>query len=833
MRPALVLLPLLAFAGAARAQIAPPGGGDPSGAPPASVIIPDAGAGRSLGTTVNPAGNVYVIDGGTRAGANLFHSFAQFDLAQGNTARFAYSFGNAASIANVISRVTGGTPSHIEGIIDSSALPNADFWFINPAGILFGAGAQFDVPAAAHFSTAQELRFQSGPAFSVTTPGGSTLSVAPPAAFGFLGGQGAIVLDSVGRDVPFLPNEGRIDFTAGDVSIRDTGIDANGFRLVAVGAGPAEAAVAGPPPSQGGSVDIGSSTLHLTGTAAGSAGIAIGGATVSVTHSDLGTSFSNLGPASGVGGPIVIRGDDITIFSSLVSASTYGAERAGDIEIAGRNVAIGGGSVVETETREGSTGAGGKLSISGEIVRIDERTVVTSSTQTAAPAGDLSITADRIVMDDALILSSALPAATGPGGTIRISGGDLDMSVSAVTSQTLGAGDAGIIRIEMSRHVVLRTSSIDSRSDPPSFGDAALTGAGAGGQVFITTPSLELREGASITTATFGSGAAGLISIDANFVRLADSSSILTNSNPFATGPGGRIEIGGAGQLALSGGSSIQSDASGAGDAGSIAIRMGEVELDGSTISAASEAGSTGRSGALSIEAGAIRVSGGSSIETISRNLNPAGDISIAADSLLVGGAGSRISSANEFADGGDAGTASIAARLVTLSEGGMISTSSAAGAAGDISLFMPGDGLLTLEGRETPSLITTSSGPGTGGRIAIASPRAIISNGGSILALGEQGGANVRIQTRFFINSADRANRVAVNGSFLLEAQVGDVSRGTVERDLSVIDASGVLRGQCAAVRETGRVSQLVVRPVGPYARPALPDPLRHGTCL
>ena len=147
----------------------------------------------------------------------------------------------------------------------------------------------------------------------------------------------------------------------------------------------------------------------------------------------------------------------------------------------------------------------------------------------------------------------------------------------------------------------------------------------------------------------------------------------------------------------------------------------------------------------------------------------------------------------------------------------------------------MPEDAILRLEGDSAPGTITTSSGPGTGGRIIIANPYAIISNGGSILALGEQGGANVQIQTDFFITSADAPNLVAVDGSFLLEAQVGDMSRGTVERDLSVLDASGVLRGQCAAVRATGQVSQLVVRPVGPLGvRSEDPTaPTVAGTCL
>jgi hypothetical protein len=176
-----------------------------------------------------------------------------------------------------------------------------------------------------------------------------------------------------------------------------------------------------------------------------------------------------------------------------------------------------------------------------------------------------------------------------------------------------------------------------------------------------------------------------------------------------------------------------------------------------------------------------------------------------------------------------------IEAAALTLVEGGEISTSSVAGAAGDIVIAMPEGSLLRLQGDSSPGTITTSSGPGTGGRIIIANPYAIISDGGSILALGEQGGANVQIQTDFFISSADRPNLVAVDGSFLLEAQVGDMSRGTVDRDLSVLDASGVLRGQCAAVRRTGEVSQLVVRPVGPFGArgPDVTAPPPLGSCL
>src|SRR5688572_14311349 len=44
---------------------------------------------------------------GRQVGSNLFHSFSRFDLASGQTATFT----GPSSVTNVLSRVTGGSPS--------------------------------------------------------------------------------------------------------------------------------------------------------------------------------------------------------------------------------------------------------------------------------------------------------------------------------------------------------------------------------------------------------------------------------------------------------------------------------------------------------------------------------------------------------------------------------------------------------------------------------------------------------------------------------------------------------------------------------------------------
>src|SRR4051812_29802108 len=118
---------------------------------------------------------------GTRRGDNLFHSFEKFGIATGQTATFT----GPGDIKNVISRVTGGEVSNIDGTL-ASKVGQADLYFINPAGVMFGPNARLDVPGSLHVSTAHELRFADGARFSAVDKVGSSLTVAPPEAFGFL-----------------------------------------------------------------------------------------------------------------------------------------------------------------------------------------------------------------------------------------------------------------------------------------------------------------------------------------------------------------------------------------------------------------------------------------------------------------------------------------------------------------------------------------------------------------------------------------------------------------------------------------------------------------------
>ncbi|MEQ9373368.1 MAG: CHAT domain-containing protein [Coleofasciculus chthonoplastes F3-SA18-01] len=110
----------------------------------------------STDTTVNQENNRFDIEGGKLSGdgANLFHSFSEFGLDSGQIANFLSN----PSIQNILSRITGGDPSIINGLIQISG-GTSNLFLMNPAGIIFGNEAQLNVPAAFTATTATGISF--------------------------------------------------------------------------------------------------------------------------------------------------------------------------------------------------------------------------------------------------------------------------------------------------------------------------------------------------------------------------------------------------------------------------------------------------------------------------------------------------------------------------------------------------------------------------------------------------------------------------------------------------------------------------------------------------
>ncbi|NJK65186.1 MAG: filamentous hemagglutinin N-terminal domain-containing protein [Microcoleus sp. CSU_2_2] len=118
------------------------------------------------------------IDGGATRGANLFHSFSDFNVGQGRGVYFA----NPAGIENILTRVTGNNSSNISGRL--GVLGGANLFLLNPNGIVFGPNATLDIQGSFVATTAGRIQLGDSGYFSATEPQTSSLlSVSPGALF--------------------------------------------------------------------------------------------------------------------------------------------------------------------------------------------------------------------------------------------------------------------------------------------------------------------------------------------------------------------------------------------------------------------------------------------------------------------------------------------------------------------------------------------------------------------------------------------------------------------------------------------------------------------------
>jgi filamentous hemagglutinin family protein len=116
------------------------------------------------------------------------HANPTLALSAGDAAVFTTT---TPSLNIVISRVTGTSATTITGLLalNPAAGSAPNFFFVNPNGVTFGAGAQVDVPGAFHVGAANSLNFADRTAFKAGNGPDSTLTIAAPESFGFLGNR--------------------------------------------------------------------------------------------------------------------------------------------------------------------------------------------------------------------------------------------------------------------------------------------------------------------------------------------------------------------------------------------------------------------------------------------------------------------------------------------------------------------------------------------------------------------------------------------------------------------------------------------------------------------
>ncbi|MEM9538664.1 MAG: CHAT domain-containing protein [Cyanobacteria bacterium P01_E01_bin.42] len=145
----------------------------------ANPIVP---AEDNTGTIVTSNGTSYDISGGIRSsdGINLFHSFEQFGLNPTEIANFLAQ----PNLENILARISGGTPSIINGLIQVTG-GNAHLYLMNPAGIIFGSGASLNVTGDFFATTATGIGFENGNWFQTSGKNTYESLLGTPARFAF------------------------------------------------------------------------------------------------------------------------------------------------------------------------------------------------------------------------------------------------------------------------------------------------------------------------------------------------------------------------------------------------------------------------------------------------------------------------------------------------------------------------------------------------------------------------------------------------------------------------------------------------------------------------
>ena len=514
------------------------------------------------GALTGPAFNI-TDDLGQTVGSNLFHSFESFNIAFDESANFT----GPGAIDNIISRVTGGGLSTIDGLV-SSEIASANLYFVNPAGVLFGPHANLDVNGSFHVSTANYLLLGDSGRFDASNPASSVLTVAPPSAFGFIDNDPApVIFEGSGSSdahetLPLLgladtgievPDGETLSVIGGDIDITvgnlydgfygdwpvESRIYATSGRInIASVASPGEVVLTDNGIDTGTFTTLGnikidnSSIVSTSGDPAGE--VYITGNRLVVDSARI---FSNSNWLMD-GGLIDVRLDEsLTIRNDgrIVSAS-YDEGRGGDIMVDAPDVHITtGGRIV---TVADYTGDAGNITIQADDLTIDTtRSGVMSSTNFMGNAGDITINAVNSLLLSGdfytRISTDAWANTSGNAGDINITVPTMTMDGGTVSSTTTGFGNSGAITMEVSTLNMVNESLV--LNDTYGFGQAGATSIMADESIAVMGPESSIQSNSS------GSGNAGSIEIETPELMLANSSWIQTNS--FREGNSGDITI--------------------------------------------------------------------------------------------------------------------------------------------------------------------------------------------------------------------------------------------------------------------------------------------------
>ncbi len=779
-------------------------------APSNAQIVPDATLPVNTFVIVNDNNNF--IQGGTRSGNNLFHSFQEFSVLKGERATFI----NSTDIQNIFTRVTGGSISNIDGIIKAKG--SANLFLLNPNGIVFGPNASLNIGGSFVATTASAVQFGNGREFSANVSGQSTplLIVNVPLGLQYGRSPGSIVNRSTAG---LRVRSGNSSILAGgDVRMDGGKIIAPGGRveLAAVAGGetiglnafgnnvslnvPAQIARTDVSLTNGGDVNV---------RAGGGGSIAVNARNLNMTEG----SKLRAGIAEGFGAPDALAGN-----IDVNAAGTISFDGIDKIDIPSGTYNL---------VRGGGVGAGGDINITAESISLTNGALVKASTFGDGNAGNVnlrirnSISFDGGNGENSSGVYSQVEDYRGVGnaGNIQIATGSLSLTNGAViTASTEGKGNAGNIAIYVNNNTILdglgalyqltlySGEVLQVEQSSGVYSTVKTTGVGTGGNINLFTRSLSITNGALIIARINGQGRAGNITVNAGDFVIVDgvgsdrsSSGLFAPTEPGAGGRGGDITVN-TNIFRVSNAAVVNSQTLNQYDGGNITINANVFEAIGGGQAIATTR-SSGKAGNLTINATDKVILSGSDRNFSDRaslfNTNIVGNNEGSATGLFAStgkdstGAGGNLNvrtgqlivrdsaQVTVSADGqGAAGNLKIAADSIRL-DSGAIKATTQAGNFGNITLQTR-----DLQLGRNSQITTNASGTATGGNINIEAGTVAALENSDIRANAIRGrGGNIIINTqgifRSFDSDIDASSELGIDGNVELKTPDIDPIKG------------------------------------------------------
>jgi filamentous hemagglutinin family protein len=653
----------------------------------------------------------FQIDGGARRGGNLFHSFSDFSIPTGGSA----FFNNAADVQNILTRVTGGSISNIDGLIQSNG--TANLFLLNPNGIIFGQNASLNIGGSFVATTANALEFSNLGFFSAsnpeapsalltinpsamffnqiaaapiqnnsTAPAGTTLAGADASGLRVPDGRSLLLVGgNISMDGGRLNAFGGRVELGGLVSTGTVGLNGDGNNLslsfpnsversdIFLSNGAQVNVIA----SDGGSIAVNARNLEMTAESRLYTGIESGLGSDNSKAGNISvnaTGAINLNNRSEIANRVQpeanAQGGDVNISASTLRLEggaqiytvTSGAGKAGSLRVDARNVQLIGitadnqfSSALRASAEQNSTGDAGNLTIKTNTLLVQDGAAVDVATFGAGNGGSLRIDAQDVQVigtsADGRVLS-ALGAATEQGSTGNA--GDLTIKTNTllvrdgaqVGAGTFSAGNGGNLIVD-AQDVQLIGTSADDGFPSGLFASAVFNSTGDAGDLTIKTNTLLVRDGAQVLTATFGTGKAGNLIVDAQDVQLISRSANFASG--LFSGAGVDISTKDAGDLTIKtntllvrDGALVATSTFGAGKGGNLIVDAQDVQLIGtnadgqfpSGLFTSTQPNTRGNAGDLRIKTNTLLVRDGAGVNVQSQGTGTAGNMTLNARSI-------------------------------------------------------------------------------------------------------------------------------------------------------------------------------------------------------